>query len=124
MCTPWTRLYDKRTVGQVTVWLPWIIFQATFPLQLSSALNVPTAPPVDKLRRIAEMFEQHLGRELTPEERKYLGFSVTVESVDDVELQGEKRRNEGQEEDGEVKAEKSGLEGMDQSKFNVQRSAG
>ena len=35
----------------------------------------------DKLQRVVEMFENNLGRELTPEERKYPGLSVTVEPM-------------------------------------------
>jgi len=38
--------------------------------------------PAEKLQRIAEMFRQNLGRELTPEEQRYLGLSVVaVETV-------------------------------------------
>ena len=34
---------------------------------------------------MAEMFRQHLGRELTAEERKFLGLSSVVTSIDDSE---------------------------------------
>jgi len=47
---------------------------------------------------MAKMFRQNLGRELTPEERKYLGLSSAVAPIDDVGLRdtsanpAEKRR--------------------------------
>ena len=75
--------------------------------------------PQDQLQRIARMFEKHLGRELTAEERKYLGLSASVEPIGYRELQGERRRNEAKEKTGQNKAKGPGFESLGQPKINL-----
>lgn len=70
------------------------------------------ALPADKVQRLAEMFEKNLGRELTPEERRYLGLSVPVEPIYYLELQGERRRDEREKEFRE-EAQKPGRASLD-----------
>jgi hypothetical protein len=68
--------------------------------QLSSGSNVQQNLSAEQLQHIAEMFERNLGRELTPDERKYLGLSAAMVSVDDFELRHEKQRNQAQKQSG------------------------
>ena len=49
----------------------------------------------EQVQRIAEMFERNLGRELTPIERRYLGLSVAMVAVDDIELNHEIQSEQG-----------------------------
>ena len=46
--------------------------------------------------RIVEMFRRALGRELTLDERKYLGVSGSAFPVDDVERDDQRQNNEDQ----------------------------
>jgi hypothetical protein len=41
----------------------------------------------EDIERIENMFRELLGRELTQAERKYLGLSATLISIDDLELE-------------------------------------
>ena len=42
--------------------------------------------PDEHIRRIKELFRQILGRDLSPAEEKYLGFSSVVVPINDLEL--------------------------------------
>ena len=71
---------------------------ATFPSATLIQSSAVKSQPHEQLERMAKMFRQNLGRELTPEERKYLGLSSAVAPIDDVGLRdtsanpAEKRR--------------------------------
>ena len=54
------------------------------------------------IRRMATMLEKSLGRELTPEERKFLAFSTVADPLDESDLQPEieeKRNRQNAEEE-------------------------
>ncbi len=50
----------------------------------------------EQVRRVAEKFRKALGRELTPQERRYLGLSINAVSMDSPEPHLERRRDKGQ----------------------------
>lgn len=50
----------------------------------------------EHLGRIEEMFRQSLGRELTPEERKYLGLSLVIVSIGELEARNERRKSKAE----------------------------
>src|SRR5262249_43350883 len=88
------------------------LLRQPFPRELSSLVSMQGALPADKLQRMAEMFEKNLGRELTPEELRYLGLSASVEPIHYLQLQGERRRDEREKKFRE-KAQKTGRASLD-----------
>ncbi len=80
----------------------------------------------EQLRRVAEKFRKALGRELTPQERKYLGLSITAARMDGMELHPERRKSKGQERPSEShgKEERTRATGLGKPKLDFQRTPG
>jgi hypothetical protein len=78
----------------------------------------------EQLRRVAEKFRKTLGRELTPQERKYLGLSIEAVRMDGLELHPERRKNKGQDRPSESHGQKEAKRatGLGKPKLDFQRT--
>jgi hypothetical protein len=80
----------------------------------------------EQLRRVAEKFRKALGRELTPQECKYLGLSIKAARMDGLEPHPERRKNKGQDRPSgsHGKEEAKRATGLGKPKLDFQRPPG
>lgn len=63
-----------------------IYWEATFFQELSSDAAMPRNPSDEEIRRVQQALRNVLGRDLLPEEERYIGLSSVLMSTDELEL--------------------------------------